>query len=212
VAIAASHVLEARGLERVAVVDWDVHHGNGTQELFYDDPRVLTISLHQAGVRLGASLGTVEERGAGAGAGCNLNVPLPAGSGRGAYVAAFERALSPALRRFEPQFLLVASGVDAAATDPTGRMQLFPETYRELTQMLLDLAGELCNGRLVAAHEGGYSEILAPFCGLAIIGTLRGVRSEVEEIMKAMTFSGEADQLLQPHQEAAIAAVVEALG
>jgi acetoin utilization deacetylase AcuC-like enzyme len=212
VAIAASHLLETRGLERVAVVDWDVHHGNGTQELFYEDPRVLTISLHQAGVRLGASLGTVDERGAGSGAGCNLNVPLPAGSGRGAYLAAFERAVVPALRRFEPQFLLVASGLDAAYTDPTGRMQLFPEAYRDLTQVLLDVAGELCNGRLVAAHEGGYSEFLAPFCGLAIIATLRGIRSEVEDLMKGMPFGGEQDQLLQPHQEAAIAAVVEALG
>ncbi|HJU46605.1 MAG TPA: class II histone deacetylase, partial [Gaiellaceae bacterium] len=123
VAVAIRHVRAEHGVERVAVVDWDVHHGNGTQAVFEDDPAVLAVSLHQDGLYPAGS-GALGENGRGAGAGATLNVPLPAGSGRGAYVAAFEQVVVPALERFRPQLIVVASGFDAAALDPLGRMLL----------------------------------------------------------------------------------------
>jgi acetoin utilization deacetylase AcuC-like enzyme len=212
VAITARHLQRARGLGRVAVVDWDVHHGNGTQSLFYDDPSVLTISLHQANVQMDASTGRIDERGAGDGVGCNVNVPIPPGSGRGAYVAALERVVVPALHAFRPDFVLVACGVDANVDDPQGRMMLLPGAFRELTELLLAAADELCAGRVVAAHEGGYSEMLSPFCGLAVIGALRGVRTEAEDALGSIFRPGSPDQLLQPHQDEAIAAAAAAVG
>ena len=119
-AIAAHHARKVRKLSKVAIVDFDVHHGNGAQEGFYDDPSVLTISIHQRGWY--TLLGEVEERGEGAGDGYNINIPLPAGSGDGAYVAAFEEIVIPALRRFGPDLILVAAGYDAGAFDLTGGM------------------------------------------------------------------------------------------
>ena len=209
VAIATRHLREARGLERVAVVDWDVHHGNGTQKLFYDDPSVLTVSLHQANVQMDDSTGGPEERGTGAGLGYNLNVPLPPGSGYGAYKDALERAVVPALRAFQPEFIIIACGFDACTDDPAGRMMLRPGAYREMMQMLLDAAAELCDGRLIAAHEGGYSEGTSPFCGLAAVSAMRGIRSELEDLADAqLYFGGDPDQELQPHQRAAIDAVL----
>jgi acetoin utilization deacetylase AcuC-like enzyme len=210
VAIAAQH-LRVRGLDRIAVVDWDVHHGNGTQEAFYGDPSILTISLHQANLQIGDTIGAVEERGEGEGEGYNLNVPLPPGSGRGAYMAAMERVVVPALRDFRPDFVLVASGLDANVFDPTARMMLFSDAYRDLTRALMDTAGELCQGRLVAAHEGGYSEQYSAFCGAAIVETLAGATSPVEDPMLASSLRTHVDQQLHPHQAAAVDAAAAVL-
>src|SRR5262249_15589413 len=146
VAVAAHHALAARGLERIAVVDYDVHHGNGTQAAFYDDPRVLTISLHQDSCFPPGS-GPLEETGAGAGEGFNVNVPLPPGSGDGAYEAAFERVVVPALERFRPQLILVASGFDASAMDPLGRMMVSPRGFGRIASLVLDAADRLCDGK-----------------------------------------------------------------
>ena len=180
--MAAHHLRAARGLARVAIVDWDVHHGNGTQSAFYDDPSVLTISLHQDGCfPLGS--GAVDDNGEGAGAGANINIPLPRGGGRGAYVAAFERVVVPALERFSPDFIIVASGLDASAMDPLGRMQMHSDAYRELTKLMMDTADRCCEGRLVVEHEGGYSSAYVPFCGLAIVEQLSGLASGVEDPM-----------------------------
>ena len=174
IAIAIRHVQRAHGVARVAVVDWDVHHGNGTQAIFYDDPNVLTISVHQDRC-FPIDSGGCDERGAGAGIGANLNIPLPAGSGDGAYVEAFTRVIVPALERFQADLVVVASGFDANAYDPMGRMQLHSDTYRALTEILLASTG----GRLAMVHEGGYSEFYVPFCGLAVAETLAGRRTEV---------------------------------
>src|SRR5262249_52769719 len=152
---------------RVATVDWDVHHGNGTQAIFYDDPSVLTISLHQDNLFPAAS-GGIAENGTGPGEGFNINVPLPPGSGPGAYVAAFERVVLPALRRFKPELIVVPSGFDAGGVDPLGRMMMSAGGFRELTALLMAVAKELCGGRIVMTHEGGYSEMYAPYCGLAV--------------------------------------------
>ena len=119
VAIAVRHAQVVRGIGRVAVVDWDVHHGNGTQAIFVADPTVLAVSLHQDGLYPARS-GLVTETGEGAGSGATVNVPLPAGSGRGAYVEALERVVIPALERFRPELIVVACGFDAGALDPLG--------------------------------------------------------------------------------------------
>ena len=176
IAIAIRHVQAALGVERIAVVDWDVHHGNGTQAVFYEDPEVLTISVHQDRC-YPVDSGLLDERGAGAGVGANLNIPLPAGSGHDAYLATFERVIIPALDRFEPDLVIVASGLDANAYDPMGRMLLHSDTYRSLTELMM----QATSGRLAVIHEGGYSEFYVPFCGLAIVEALSGCRTGVND-------------------------------
>jgi len=180
VALTALHLQRERGVGRVAIVDWDVHHGNGTQATFWTDPSVLAISLHQDGL-FPVGSGHREETGAGEGEGATINVPLPAGSGRAAYLDAFDRVVRPALDRFAPQFVLVASGLDASMCDPLGRMNLTSECFGVLTDRVLDAAGELCDGRLVLCHEGGYSSAYVPYCGLAIVERLAGVATGVAD-------------------------------
>jgi acetoin utilization deacetylase AcuC-like enzyme len=203
-AIGAAHARAARGLERVAVVDWDVHHGNGTQKIFYDDPTVLTISSHQDNYYPPDS-GHVDETGEGEGAGYCLNIPLPAGSGVGAYVEAYERVVVPALRASRPELVIVASGLDASAMDPLARMMMHSDGYRRLTRILMDVADEVCDGQLVIEHEGGYSSAYVPFCGLAVVEELSGLSSGIDDPFLEI-FSGIGGQELQPHQEEAIAA------
>jgi acetoin utilization deacetylase AcuC-like enzyme len=153
VALAAAHLLE-RGLERVAIVDWDVHHGNGTQHLFEADPRVFFASLHQWPLYPGT--GRASERGVGAGEGATLNLPQPPGAGDREWLGAFEGALLPALERFDPQFVLVSAGYDAHRDDPLADQRLSEDAYARMARGLLDLARARCGGRLVAVLEGGY--------------------------------------------------------
>jgi acetoin utilization deacetylase AcuC-like enzyme len=178
VALAAVHLRRARGLERVAIVDWDVHHGNGTQAAFWTDPSVLSISLHQEDLFPPGS-GTVEEMGEGAGTGTNINVPLPAGSGRAAYLTALDRVVVPALERFRPDFILVACGLDASMNDPLGRMNLTSECFALMTTRVKHAAASLCHQRLVLCQEGGYSSAYVPYCGLAVVERLAGLKTEV---------------------------------
>jgi acetoin utilization deacetylase AcuC-like enzyme len=201
-ALAAMHARQARGLARVATVDWDVHHGNGTQDAFYNDPSVLTISLHQDRL-YPTNSGSIEEIGAGDGVGYNINIPLPPGTASGGYVAAFERVVAPALRRFQPELILIASGLDASAFDPSARMMLHSEGYREMTRILMEVAAECCSGRLVACHEGGYSPHYVPFCGLAVVEQLSGICTEVEDTLGAYVMLNAGNEL-QPHQDAVI--------
>ncbi|MGA0122496.1 MAG: class II histone deacetylase [Gaiellales bacterium] len=202
-AIAAHHLLAARGLSRVAIVDWDVHHGNGTQAAFYDDPRVLTISLHQDN-NFPPESGLLEETGAGDGVGTSLNVPLPPGSGNGAYEEAFRRVVVPALERFQPEFIIIASGFDASAWDPLGRQMVTPRGYGRLTRQMLDAAAAICGGRLALTHEGGYSETLVPFCGLAVMEELSGIETDARGSMLYETGDAMGYQDLQSHQAAVI--------
>ena len=201
-ALAAVHARQARGLSRVAIVDWDVHHGNGTEHAFYDDPTVLTISIHQDN-NYPPDSGASGDTGAGAGVGYNINVPLPPGSGVGAYIATFERVVAPALRAFRPELILVASGLDASAMDPLASMMMTSDGYRRLTQTVLAVARDVCGGRLVACHEGGYSPAYVPYCGLAILEEMAGVRTGLADPLLELlaAFGG---QELQPHQDAAI--------
>jgi acetoin utilization deacetylase AcuC-like enzyme len=201
-AVAIAHAREVHGLTRVAVVDWDVHHGNGTQSLFYRDPGVLTISLHQENLFPEGS-GGLDEQGEGAGRGYNLNIPLPPGSGDGAYLAAMDRVVLPALARFKPELIVVPCGFDASGVDPLGRMMVTSEGFRKLTAHIMAAADTLCAGRLVLTHEGGYSPMHVPYCGLAVLEEISGVRTHIADPwLPAMTQWGGQD--LQPHQAAAI--------
>ena len=168
------------GLKLIAVVDWDVHHGNGTQAIFYDRADVLTISLHQEN-SFPPDSGWVDERGEGDGVGFNLNIPLLPGSGHEAYLYAMQTLVLPQLHAFQPELIIVASGLDGSKFDPLGRMQLHSDSYREMTRLVMGAADELCDGRLVVVHEGGYSESYVPFCGLAIVEELSGHRTPVED-------------------------------
>ncbi len=167
VAIAARHAQRRHGAGRVAIVDWDVHHGNGTQDAFFADPSVLFISLHQDNL-FPVGWGALDQTGEEAGEGTTINIPLPAGAGNATYLAAFDRLVIPAIRQFAPDLIVVSAGQDASVMDPLGRMSLTTAAYRSMTRRMRDLADELCEGRLVIALEGGYSEIYAPYCTASI--------------------------------------------
>jgi len=180
VPIAIEAARAAHKIERVAVIDWDVHHGNGTQSIFYDRPDVLTISVHQDKCFPFGYSGD-DERGTGAGTGYNYNIPLQPGGGHESYIYAFERIVVPLLDRYRPQLIIVASGLDANAVDPLARMQAHSETFRALTRMMMEVADRHCQGRVVAVHEGGYAEAYVPFCGYAIVEQFAGESLGVED-------------------------------
>ncbi len=173
VAVAARHA-QSRGIERVAILDWDVHHGNGTHDIFYEDPSVLFVSVHQDGL-YPAGYGRLDQAGSGPGEGFTVNVPLPAGSGDAGYLAAFDRVVAPAIRRFAPGMIMVSAGQDPAAGDPLGRMSVTTEGFRALASGALDLADELCDGRLLVFQEGGYSLFHMPLCTLAVVEAIAGL-------------------------------------
>ncbi|HVS18180.1 MAG TPA: histone deacetylase [Planctomycetota bacterium] len=154
-AVAAAHLRDVHGLERVAVIDWDVHHGNGTQHLFERDADVFYASLHQFPHYPGT--GAQTERGLGEGEGATLNCPLDAGSGPREWLGAFEGSVLPALEAFAPQFVLVSAGYDAHRDDPLSGTRLDEATYAELTRGALELAARTAGGRLVLVLEGGYA-------------------------------------------------------
>lgn len=163
---------------RVAVVDWDVHHGNGTEAVFYDRDDTLTISLHQESC-FPLDKGAAADRGAGKGLGYNLNIPLLPGGGHQAYLDAFDLLVAPALRAYKPDMIVVASGLDANGVDPLARMLAHAETFRAMATRIKALADDLCGGKLLCVHEGGYSELMVPFCGLAVVETLSGEKTGV---------------------------------
>jgi acetoin utilization deacetylase AcuC-like enzyme len=170
----AIEAAQAKGLaKRVVVLDWDVHHGNGTEAIYYDRDDVLTISMHQEG-NYPLDSGDLADRGKGAGVGYNINLPMHAGSGHTAYMHAMDRVVIPAIEAFNPDIIIVACGFDAAIIDPLARMQATVKTFAELTRKIKKTAEELCDGKLVLVHEGGYSEAYVPFCGHATIAAMAG--------------------------------------
>ena len=154
VAVAARDAQRRHGLGRVLVADFDVHHGNGTQETFWDDGTVAYLSVHRFPFYPGT--GSRDETGSGAGLGTTANVPLPAGSGDDAFAGGLEAALDGLARRFRPDFVLVSAGFDAHHRDPLGGMRVSAEGYARLSRTLADLADAVCGGRLVSVLEGGY--------------------------------------------------------
>ena len=153
-ALAAQHARERHGVERVLIVDWDVHHGNGTQDIFYEDPAVFYFSTHQWPHYPGT--GRRANRGAGAGRGTTLNCPLGAGSGGLEVLGAFRQQLVPAMRAFRPGIVLVSAGFDAHAADPLGGLALLDGDFGDLSRVVCDIADEYAEGRLVSFLEGGY--------------------------------------------------------
>lgn len=171
-ALAASEALES-GFDRVVILDWDVHHGNGTQDIFWDDPRVLTISIHQEVPSLAYTNG-IQSIGGNDARGGNLNVPLPPGSGSQAYYLALDDIFAGACARFEPQLVIVACGYDASTLDPAGRMMLHSRAYGELARRVMDVAHRFSDDRLILTHEGGYAIEYVPFCVAAVVSMLSG--------------------------------------
>jgi acetoin utilization deacetylase AcuC-like enzyme len=154
VAIVARYLQRRHGLERILIVDWDVHHGNGTQAIFYDDPTVLYFSVHQYPFYPGT--GSRQERGWGDGLGLTINAPVPAGTDEATWLSTFREYLLPALDHFRPDFVLISAGFDAHEMDLLGRLGVTTQGYAEATRILKEIADRHAQGRLLSALEGGY--------------------------------------------------------
>ncbi len=172
VAIAAAYIMRKQhGIDRVLIVDWDVHHGNGTEHAFYDSPDVLYFSIHQYPHYPGT--GAAGDDGIGRGKGFNVNVPLPAGADDGVYIDIFNENLIPRARGFRPGFILISAGFDAHAGDPLAGMRVTDEGYREMTRLLCGLADETAAGRVVSFLEGGYNLETMPRAAAAHVEEMR---------------------------------------
>ena len=172
VAVAAASALAA-GLTRIAILDWDVHHGNGTQEIFWREPRVVYLSLHQFPFYPGT--GDVDETGEGDAAGHTVNIPLAAGGGDAVYVGAFERIVRPVLAAYEPELVLVSAGFDAAARDPLAQMQLSSAAFAWMARELSRIADQSAQGRIALVLEGGYD----------LVALESGLKSAVDGMLDA---------------------------
>ncbi len=172
VAVATRYVQEKYGLRRVLIIDWDVHHGNATQDFFYEDASVLYFSTHQHPHYPGT--GSSDEEGRGAGLGTNINVPLPAGSGDAEVINAFETKLVAAATRFEPEFVLISAGFDSHAGDPLANFEITTQGFVELTNIAMRIADRFAEGRLVSILEGGYSLANLASAVHAHVGALTG--------------------------------------
>lgn len=156
VAIGARHVQERHGFARVAIIDWDVHHGNGTQHSFEEDPSVFFFSIHQFGPYFYPGTGAYNEQGKGPGLGYTVNAPMPPGANDADYLRVFRQVLRPAIDRFQPDFILLSAGFDAHQADPLGELELSTDGFAQLTGEVRSMAQDHCQGRLVSLLEGGY--------------------------------------------------------
>jgi acetoin utilization deacetylase AcuC-like enzyme len=157
IAVAARYLQQRHGIQKIAIVDFDVHHGNGTQAAFEEDPSVLFISIHQHPKTCYPGTGYDWETGEGPGLGTTLNLPMPPGSGDAEYAAQFNSKIIPRLDEFKPEVLLISAGFDGHSDDPLAQMELSDEGFEMMTGMLVDAAGVHCGGRIISALEGGYS-------------------------------------------------------
>ncbi len=187
VAVAAAHA-RSRGLERIAIVDWDVHHGNGTQEMFWRDPHVLYVSMHQSPFYPGT--GEVDEVGEGDGRGYTVNVPLAAGGGDAVYASAFERVVLPVVEAYSPDLVLVSAGFDASARDPLAQMDLSPAAFGWMARKLGRLADMSAKGRMALVLEGGYD----------LVALEAGMRSAIDGMM-----SGKSEDLARGQDDPGVA-------
>jgi len=206
VAIAAKHAKRKYNLERILVLDWDVHHGNGTEQAFYEDDSTLFISLHQDRL-FPAERGYVEHTGEGKGEGYNVNIPLPAGTGNAGYMNAFEKIVGPIVDQFKPELIIVSAGQDPNFFDPLARMMVTADGFGRFANFMKNLAEKHCDGRLVLCHEGGYSAAYVPFCSLAIVEAISGIKTDVEDPF--MEGFGCPVETLFPHEEDAVQAVIK---
>ena len=199
IAVAIEAAKQKHKIQRIAVVDWDVHHGNGTQEIFYDRDDVFTISIHMEG-GFPPGEGAPTMRGSGKGEGFNLNIPLLPGAGQESYIAAFDRLVLPTLRKYRPELIIVACGFDANGFDPLSRTLAHSGTFADMTSMIKNAATDLCEGRLVLVHEGGYAEAVVPFCGVATIERLADVQTDVEDPFRVLLENRQPPQRLEALQ------------
>ncbi|MCL7415032.1 MAG: histone deacetylase [ANME-2 cluster archaeon] len=191
VAIAARYA-QQKGLGKVLIVDWDVHHGNGTQKAFYEDSSVLCFSLHQYPHYPGT--GSLDEIGTGGGRGYTINVPLSGGANDADYLFVFREILRPAARRFGPDIILVSAGQDGHRNDPLAGMNLTSEGFGQMTGMVRSLAEELCGGKLVLALEGGYDyDALSE----SVIMIFRGLMGEIDAVAEIGEVSGSTRQVVE---------------
>ena len=179
VAVAARYLLNEGLAQRIAVVDFDVHHGNGTQNIFYEEPAVLTLSLHQMPLYPGS--GRYSETGAAAGRGSAVNVPLPPGTGDEGYAYVMEVVVAPMLHRYRPDFVLVPAGYDAHWSDPLANMKVTTPGFRRIVEQIRALAEELCGGRMVCTLEGGYDLSALSSSVEATVRVLAGSQREVAD-------------------------------
>ena len=173
IAVAARYAQKKHGLKRVMIADWDVHHGNGTQDIFYSDGSVFFFSTHQSPWYPGT--GAAAETGESAGKGKTMNCPFPSGSGRKEVVGVVRERLMPAMKDFEPELVMISAGFDSRVGDPLGQFRLTDEDFADLTRMLMDVADEHAGGRVVSVLEGGYS----------LEGLAAGVASHVKTLTHA---------------------------
>jgi acetoin utilization deacetylase AcuC-like enzyme len=192
VVIAARHAQSSHGVERVLILDWDVHHGNGTQAAFYDDPDVMFISIHQDNL-YPPDWGMESQTGEGKGQGFTVNIPMPAGTGNAGYREAFRCIVAPVATAFKPEMIIISAGQDASLMDPLGRMSLTTQGFREMAQTMLEVAGQVCGGRMVVCQEGGYAPEYAPYCTAVIAETMTGPGHA--EVALTEPYSDRADQL-----------------
>ena len=209
-AIAIEAARAAQLAQRFLVIDWDVHHGNGTEHIFYERDDVLTISIHQDR-NYPTNTGALADKGKGKGLGYNINIPLPAGAGHITYLEAMTRLVLPACEAFQPDVIIVACGFDAAIFDPLAHQLCTAETFREMTRLVRDTAERLCEGRLMMSHEGGYSEVYVPFCGHAVLEEMSGSALTAPDPMAQVVtarqpaatttafFSGLIDEMVKEH-------------
>jgi acetoin utilization deacetylase AcuC-like enzyme len=180
VAIGAMHAILKHNMKRVLIVDWDLHHGNGTQHIFYDDPRVLYFSTHQYPYYPGT--GGLDEIGRGAGEGYTINVPLRGGAGDASFVKIFRKILEPVALEFKPDLVLLSAGFDIYFQDPLGGMRVTPGGFASLARILMNIADRSCSGRFVSVLEGGYH----------IQGLTKSVKFVLEEMLDETICSDEA--------------------
>lgn len=207
--VAAAYAKEKLGLTRVAIVDWDVHHGNGTQEIWWDNGDVLTISLHQNKCFPPES-GFREDNGTCAGQGAALNIPLPPGSGNAVYELAVKDVVIPALKAFQPELIIVASGFDASVMDPLARQMVTQQGFKNMTEQILGVAEEICDGKIAFVQEGGYSPYYLPVCGLGVLEVLTGTDTGFGDPFAALFSTQGVDDLFdhQRHEVAEAAKLV----
>lgn len=185
IAIGAMHAISKYNLKRILIVDWDLHHGNGTQHSFYNDPRILYFSTHQYPYYPGT--GALQEIGRGPGEGYTINVPLSEGAGDADFVKIFRKILQPVALEFKPELILLSAGFDTYFQDPLGGMRVKPEGFANMARILLNIAGACCQGRLVAMLEGGYH----------ISGLTRSVKAVLEEMLDETHISDERLSLIE---------------
>ncbi len=197
IAIGARYAQKAHDIQRILIVDYDVHHGNGTQDMFYDDPNVLFISTHQHPFYPGS--GHIDEIGRGGGEGYTINIPLAAGHGDRSYQEIYERIIWPAAQRFQPELMLVSAGFDAHWRDPLAQMMLSLQGYAHITRELVQMAETLCEGRIVFVMEGGYD--------LEVLG--HGVRNIAHALLGDETVSDPIGN--SSRSEPSVESVIEAV-